>query len=149
MWYPQHPRAQHRPPRLRHRHPGGPRPQCAARTHPPARTRAWLDETLAALGLDRVHLVGASYGGWLALNQAHRRPDRLASVTLLDPGGLEVGLRFFVWIFAGLFATFAPRAPRPRLGTWLEQPVLVRPELRAMVRTSVRAYRIRRPAPLP
>ncbi|MCP9987985.1 alpha/beta fold hydrolase [Streptomyces sudanensis] len=117
------------------------RPEDAAR---------WLDETLAGLGLDRVHLVGASYGGWLALNQAHRRPERLASVTLLDPGGLEkVGLRFFAWIFASLFATFAPEALRPRLAAWLEQPVLVVPELRTMIRQGVRAYRVRRPAPLP
>ncbi|WP_078973124.1 alpha/beta fold hydrolase [Streptomyces sp. MMG1533] len=118
--------------------------------HQPEHAAQWLDETLAGLGLDRVHLAGSSYGGWLALNQAHRRPDRLASVTLLDPGGLEkVGLRFFVWIFAGLFATFAPKALRPRLAAWLEQPVLVVPELRAMIRTAVRAYRIRRPSPLP
>ncbi|MFD9220160.1 alpha/beta fold hydrolase [Streptomyces sp. NPDC060064] len=118
--------------------------------HQPERAAQWLDETLAGLGLDRVHLVGSSYGGWLVLNQAHRRPDRLASVTLLDPGGLEkVGLRFFVWIFASLFATFAPKALRPRLAAWLEQPVLVVPELRTMIRSGVRAYRIRRPAPLP
>lgn len=116
----------------------------------PERAAQWLDEALDALGLDRVHLVGSSYGGWLALNQAHRRPGRLASVTLLDPGGLEkVGLRFFTWIFISLFATFAPKALRPRLAAWLEQPVLVVPELRAMVRASVRAFRIRRPAPLP
>ncbi|GGU36583.1 alpha/beta fold hydrolase [Streptomyces violascens] len=118
--------------------------------HQPERAAQWLEETLAGLGLDRVHLVGSSYGGWLALNQAHLRPGRLASVTLLDPGGLEkVGLRFFVWIFASLFATSAPKALRPRLAAWLEQPVLVVPELRAMARASVRAYRIRRPAPLP
>ena len=118
--------------------------------HEPEHAARWLDETLAGLGLDRVHLVGSSYGGWLALNQAHRGPDRLASVTLLDPGGLEkVGLRFFVWIFAGLFATFAPKALRPRLAAWLEQPVLVVPELRAMILTATRAYRIRRPSPLP
>ncbi|WP_406008222.1 alpha/beta fold hydrolase [Streptomyces sp. NBC_00637] len=118
--------------------------------HRPERAAQWLDETLAGLGLDRVHLVGTSYGGWLALNQAHRRPDRLASVTLLDPGGLEkVGLRFFVWIFVSLFATFAPKALGPRLAAWLEQPVLVMPELRTMVRRSARAYRVRRPAPLP
>ncbi|MFJ9743159.1 alpha/beta fold hydrolase [Streptomyces sp. NPDC101166] len=118
--------------------------------HQPERAAQWLDETLAGLGLDRVHLVGSSYGGWLALNQVHRRPGRLASVTLLDPGGLEkVGLRFFVWIFASLFATFAPKALRPRLAAWLEQPVLVVPELRAMIRASMRAYRIRRPSPLP
>ncbi|MFJ9583056.1 alpha/beta fold hydrolase [Streptomyces acidicola] len=118
--------------------------------HQPERAAQWLDETLAGLGLDRVHLVGSSYGGWLALNQAHLSPARLASATLLDPGGLEkVGLRFFVWIFASLFATFAPKGLRPRLAAWLEQPVLVVPQLRAMIRAGVRAYRIRRPAPLP
>ncbi|MFJ4685207.1 alpha/beta fold hydrolase [Streptomyces sp. NPDC088789] len=118
--------------------------------HQPERAARWLDETLAALGLDRVHVVGSSYGGWLALNQAHRGPDRLASVTLLDPGGLEkVGPRFFVWLFASLLATFAPKALRPRLAAWLEQPVLVVPELRAMIRLGVRAHRIRRPSPLP
>ncbi|MEU5117930.1 alpha/beta fold hydrolase [Streptomyces asoensis] len=118
--------------------------------HEPEHAARWLDETLAGLGLDRVHLLGSSYGGWLVLNQAHRAPDRLASVTLLDPGGLEkVGLRFFVWIFVSLFATFAPRSLRPRLASWLAQPVLVVPELRAMIRTGVRAHRIRRPAPQP
>ncbi|MFF1919474.1 alpha/beta fold hydrolase [Streptomyces sp. NPDC058221] len=118
--------------------------------HRPERAAQWLDETLSGLGLDRVHLIGSSYGGWLALNQAHRSPQRLASVTLLDPGGLEkVGLRFFVWIFVSLFATSAPKALRPRLAAWLEQPVLTVPELRTMIRAGVRAYRIRRPAPLP
>ncbi|MEV0373643.1 alpha/beta fold hydrolase [Streptomyces sp. NPDC050636] len=118
--------------------------------HQPELAAQWLDEALAGLGLDRVHLIGSSYGGWLVLNQAHRKPGRLASVTLLDPGGLEkVGLRFFVWIFASLFATFAPKTLRPRLAAWLEQPVLIVPELRTMIRSGVRAYRIRRPAPLP
>lgn len=65
-------------------------------------------------------------------------------------GGLEkVGLRFFIWIFVSLFATFAPKALRPRLARLLEQPVLIVPELRTMIRLGVRAYRIRRPAPLP
>ncbi|MFF4694996.1 alpha/beta fold hydrolase [Streptomyces chattanoogensis] len=118
--------------------------------HQPERAAQWLDETLAGLGLDRVHLIGSSYGGWLTLNQAYRKPGRLASATLLDPGGLEkVGLRFFVWIFASLFATSAPKALRPRLAAWLEQPVIIVPELRTMIRSGVRAYRIRRPAPLP
>ncbi|MFI0980783.1 alpha/beta fold hydrolase [Streptomyces sp. NPDC021093] len=116
----------------------------------PERAAQWMDEALDALGLDRVHLVGSSYGGWLVINQVHRRPGRIASVTALDPGGLEkVGLRFFAWVFAGLFATFAPRALRPRLAAWLDQPVLAVPELRTMIRAGVRAFRIRRPAPLP
>lgn len=151
MWYPNTPALSVDRPVYAVDTPGDPgRSVQRAPIHEPERAAQWLDETLAGLGLDRVHLVGISYGGWLALNQAHRRPDRLASVTLLDPGGLEkVGLRFFVWIFASLFATFAPKALRPRLAAWLEQPVLIVPELRTMIRTAVRAYRIRRPAPLP
>ncbi|GAA3235969.1 alpha/beta fold hydrolase [Streptomyces lavendulae] len=116
----------------------------------PERAAQWLDEALDALGLDRVHLVGSSYGGWLVLNQAHLRPGRLASVTALDPGGLEkVGLRFFAWVFVSLFASFAPKALRPRLAAWLEQPVLVVPEMRTWIHAGARAFRIRRPAPLP
>ncbi|WP_406186631.1 alpha/beta fold hydrolase [Streptomyces sp. NBC_01006] len=118
--------------------------------HQPERAAQWLDEVLDGLGLDRVHLAGSSYGGWLSLNQAHRRPERLASVTLLDPGGLEkTGARFFVWIFISLFATIAPEPVRRRLAAWLDQPVLIVPELRAMIMLSVRAYRIRRPSPQP
>jgi pimeloyl-ACP methyl ester carboxylesterase len=151
MWYPNTPALSADRPVYAVDTPGDPgRSVQREPIHQPERAAQWLDETLAGLGLERVHLVGTSYGGWLALNLAHRRPERLASVTLLDPGGLEkVGLRFFVWIFAGFFATFAPGALRPRLAAWLEQPVLVMPELRTMIRTGVRAYRIRRPAPLP
>jgi pimeloyl-ACP methyl ester carboxylesterase len=151
MWYPNTPDLSAERPVYALDTPGDPgRSVQYAPIHQPEHAAQWLDETLAGLGLDRVHLVGSSYGGWLVLNQAHRRPGRLASVTLLDPGGMEkVGLRFFVWIFVSLFATFAPKALRPRLATWLEQPVLVVPELRTMIRAAVRAYRIRRPAPLP
>ena len=45
----------------------------------------WLDETLAGLGLERVHLMGVSIGGWTAVNYAARRPGRAASLVLLDP----------------------------------------------------------------
>nr|WP_042195535.1 alpha/beta hydrolase [Kibdelosporangium sp. MJ126-NF4]CEL22073.1 carboxylesterase [Kibdelosporangium sp. MJ126-NF4]CTQ92854.1 carboxylesterase [Kibdelosporangium sp. MJ126-NF4] len=45
----------------------------------------WLDQTLDGLGLDRVHLVGVSFGGWLTCNFAVRKPDRLASASVLDP----------------------------------------------------------------
>ncbi|MGW5118250.1 alpha/beta fold hydrolase [Streptomyces noursei] len=151
MWYPNTPALSAARPVYAIDTPGDPgRSVQRTSLHQPERAAEWLDETLAALDLDRVHLVGASYGGWLTVNQAHRRPGRLASVTLLDPGGLEkVGLRFFAWIFVSLFATSAPKALRPRLAAWLEQPVLVVPELRAMIRAGVRAHRIRRPSPLP
>lgn len=45
----------------------------------------WVDEAMESLGLDRVHLVGHSQGGGLAAAVAVRYPDRLASLTLLEP----------------------------------------------------------------
>ncbi len=58
----------------------------------------WLDrvadlanfylDCLDALDLRRVHLVGASLGGWVAAELATRNASRLASLTLIDPLGL-------------------------------------------------------------
>ncbi len=48
---------------------------------------AWLTATLDGLHLDRVSLVGMSYGGWLALNFAIAAPERVQRLVLLSPGG--------------------------------------------------------------
>ncbi|WP_216216168.1 alpha/beta fold hydrolase [Amycolatopsis aidingensis] len=53
-----------------------------------ARSNAdWLAEVLDGLGHDKVHLVGLSRGGWLALNQAIHAPERVSRVTVFDPAG--------------------------------------------------------------
>lgn len=46
---------------------------------------AWLHTVLSALDLRHVHLVGYSFGGWLATNLVARMPDRLVSLTVIDP----------------------------------------------------------------
>ena len=50
-----------------------------------------LLDLLDALGLDRVHLVGESLGGWLAVKFAAHHPERLRTVILSAPGGRVVG----------------------------------------------------------
>jgi pyruvate dehydrogenase E2 component (dihydrolipoamide acetyltransferase) len=45
-------------------------------------------DVLAALGLDRAHLVGHSMGGAIAIAVAQRHPERVASLTLLSTAGL-------------------------------------------------------------
>jgi pimeloyl-ACP methyl ester carboxylesterase len=46
---------------------------------------AWLTAILDALGLDRVSLVGMSYGGWVALTFAVASPERVRKLVLLSP----------------------------------------------------------------
>jgi pimeloyl-ACP methyl ester carboxylesterase len=48
------------------------------------------DSLLDAFGLERVHLVGYSLGGWIAAELAVFHPRRLASLTLITPIGLRV-----------------------------------------------------------
>jgi pimeloyl-ACP methyl ester carboxylesterase/hypothetical membrane protein len=56
---------------------------------------SWLTATLDGLHLDRVFLVGMSFGGWLALNYAVAVPQRLRKLVLLSPGGLLPMVRQF------------------------------------------------------
>ncbi|WFG47416.1 alpha/beta fold hydrolase (plasmid) [Pseudonocardia alni] len=45
----------------------------------------WVEQTLTGLDLDRVHLVGHSFGGAIAATYTRAHPGRVASVTLLEP----------------------------------------------------------------
>jgi pimeloyl-ACP methyl ester carboxylesterase len=80
----------------------------------------WLDETLAGLGLDAVHLMGVSIGGWTATNCAVRRPGRVASLTLLDPAMTfaRIPLKTAL-VSVGLFAPGVPEALRRRVLRWI------------------------------
>ncbi len=59
---------------------------------------AWLDETLTGLSLDDVHVVGFSYGAWVALNQLAHSPTRLRSVTAIEPPGTITGIPWRTWL---------------------------------------------------
>ncbi|QXI30749.1 alpha/beta fold hydrolase [Pseudomonas vanderleydeniana] len=48
----------------------------------------WLGEVLQQLGIDQVALVGASLGGWLAVDFASRHPQRVRQLVLLYPSGI-------------------------------------------------------------
>lgn len=114
----------------------------------PMENAAWLDELLAGLGLDKVHLVGHSYGGWLALNQAMHSPGRLATISLLDPGGFtKTPVLFYVHMLISVPAGMAPRRLRSRLGDWLANVALKEPRLLSMALLAARTYRPVRPGP--
>jgi pimeloyl-ACP methyl ester carboxylesterase len=48
----------------------------------------WLDDVWVALKIECASVVGASLGGWLALDYAIRRPARVSSLALLAPAGV-------------------------------------------------------------
>lgn len=45
----------------------------------------WLDQTLAALQENTFHLMGLSIGGWTATNLALHAPERVETLTVIDP----------------------------------------------------------------
>jgi pimeloyl-ACP methyl ester carboxylesterase len=96
----------------------------SASSRPPLASDAyamWLDEVMQGLSVARASMVGVSLGGWLALDYATRRPDRVDRVAVLCPGGVgrqKLGI---------VFATIALRM----CGTWgkrkLSERILGRP----------------------
>ena len=55
-----------------------------------------IDRALAALGIDRIHLVGHSMGGAIALHFAGWQPERVAGLTMIAPAELapEINAEF-------------------------------------------------------
>ncbi|MGC4045687.1 MAG: alpha/beta hydrolase [Armatimonas sp.] len=51
----------------------------------------WLKECLDVLGLDKVCLLGVSWGGGVALRFASLYPERLVALSLIVPAGLVAG----------------------------------------------------------
>ncbi|GAT69442.1 carboxylesterase NP [Planomonospora sphaerica] len=62
----------------------------------------WLDDVLEGLGITGAAFVGASLGGWTALDYAIRRPERVTRLALMCPGG--VGRQKVGWILKALLA---------------------------------------------
>ncbi|GAA4113112.1 alpha/beta hydrolase [Nocardioides fonticola] len=55
----------------------------------------WVGQLLAlldGLGLERVHLIGNSFGGAVSLHLADRHPERVASLVLMGPVGVAFEL---------------------------------------------------------
>ncbi|MFJ5921393.1 alpha/beta fold hydrolase [Kitasatospora sp. NPDC092948] len=108
---------------------------------------AWLEDVLTGLDLTDVHLVGCSYGGWVALQHRLHHPGRVGAMTLLDPAGFSgFGFRFYAWLIAGGLAASAPRALRPRLARWVANSAVLEDELMKLTRAGLG---FRRALPVP
>jgi pimeloyl-ACP methyl ester carboxylesterase len=87
---------------------------------------------MTGAGIARAHLAGTSYGGYLALNLAVRVPQRVASITLIDAGGLSAFRlgRFMLWGLPNLLGSKAPPPIRRRMAR--TRPLLEDPRVMKM-----------------
>jgi pimeloyl-ACP methyl ester carboxylesterase len=103
----------------------------------------WVEELLAAVGARRAHLVGVSWGGYLALEHEIRHPGRVAAVTLVDPAGFAPWSgRALRWlILTGLAGMLLPRGLRRRAARRLRNRTIEDDELMRVARAAVRFRR--------
>jgi pimeloyl-ACP methyl ester carboxylesterase len=79
-------------------------PGLSSPSRPPLKSDAhasWLDGVWNHLGLARASIVGVSLGGWLALDYAVRRPERVTALSLVSPSGIGSQNQLFM-LKAGL-----------------------------------------------
>jgi pimeloyl-ACP methyl ester carboxylesterase len=77
----------------------------------------WLDDVLNHLSVRRAPMVGISLGGWLALDYAIRRPERVEKVAVLCPGGIgrqKVGV-VLATLLSRMFGTWGRRKLMERI----------------------------------
>lgn len=74
----------------------------------------WLEQTLAGLDLDQVHMVGHSFGGAGAATHALHHPGRVASLTLYEPVLVLDGLPAPVYLWSSFLLLPAPQSWKDR-----------------------------------
>lgn len=88
----------------------------SAPTRPPLESEdhaLWQDDVWAALGIERAAMVGTSLGGWVALDYASRRPQRVSRLALMCPAGIGAQKNFL-----------AKALPLMLLGPWGQRKVM-------------------------
>lgn len=112
----------------------------------------WLEDTLKGLELDRVHMLGLSIGGWNAVNHAVRHPDRIASLTLLDPAMTFAPITWkMIVVSLGSVIPAMPQWIRNRLLSWVSGGVPVDDSIpeAALISSGMRDFTMYLPTPHP
>lgn len=110
---------------------------------------AWLHDVIAQLPEPKVHVVGLSIGGWTAMNLAVHQPEKIASVTLIEPVfvfgsmSLEAILRSIPASIPAL-----PRSWRDSFNSWTAGGAPVGHEpVAEMIEAGMQTYRLKLPVP--
>jgi pimeloyl-ACP methyl ester carboxylesterase len=109
---------------------------------------AWLDETLDAVGLDRMALAGMSYGGWIAAHHAAAHPGRVSALALLEPaiGAVTMGRMLRHAMAVGLTPMLLPPLRRWAARRLDAEPLVFNRRLRKPTAFAFRKFDRRIPA---
>ncbi|GAA1442150.1 alpha/beta fold hydrolase [Nocardiopsis tropica] len=112
---------------------------------------AWVEQTLAGLGLERAHVVGHSFGGAIAAAHALAHPGRVASLTLLEPVMVLHGLPASTYLWSVLLFLPAPQSWKDRalagIGGVSVEEVRERTPMSVMIDEGSRHYSAVSPTP--
>jgi pimeloyl-ACP methyl ester carboxylesterase len=110
---------------------------------------AWLHEAIAQLPEPAVHVVGLSIGGWTAMNLAVHRPQKIASLTVIEPVFVFTNMSLEA-ILRSIPASvpWLPRRLRDDFNSWTAggAPVAHEP-VGDMIEAGMATYRLKLPVP--
>ena len=110
---------------------------------------AWLHEVIAQLPEPAVHVVGLSIGGWTAMNLAVHRPQKIASLTLIEPVFVFTNMSLEA-ILRSIPASvpWLPRRLRDDFNSWTAGGAPVEHEpVGDMIEAGMATYRLKLPVP--
>jgi pimeloyl-ACP methyl ester carboxylesterase len=106
----------------------------------------WLLDVLNYLKIEKVNMVGASYGGWFALKFGITYPERINKLVLASPGGIT-GVKMS-YIFKCIQFGFQADEGIHKTIRLLYEPQTVPPEVDAFLINIFKSFKIRTsPAP--
>lgn len=110
----------------------------------------WLHEVIEGLGLEKVHIVGVSIGGWTTMNLARYNPEHIATASLLDPVFVFAQISIKM-ILASIPASvpIVPKFIREKMLSYVSGGAEINDDepIAKLIESGMRNYKLKTPAP--